>query len=214
MLVGKHMKTNVITVRPEDPMRLAMELMKKNRIRQLPVLKGRKVVGIITDRDLREASASTATSLSVWELNYLLDRIKVSELMTREVITISPEATVEEAARIIHDRKIGSLPVVEGDRLVGIITEADLLEVFMEVMGVGKKSSRLEVLVDDEPGFLAKVCQLIRKHNVKILSVATVSTEREGKRINVIRVSPGKSKDICEELTRDGFTVLSCLETY
>lgn len=212
MIVGKHMKTNVITVRPDDPMRLAMDLMKRSRVRQLPVLEGRKVVGIITDRDLREASASTATSLSVWELNYLLDQIKVKELMTRDVITVSPESTVEEAARIIHNRKIGGLPVVEGGDLVGIITEVDLLEVFMNVMGVGKKSTRLEVLVEDEPGFLGEVCQLIKKHEVKILSVASTSADAKGKRINVIRVSPGKAEEICADLDKAGHKVLSCVE--
>lgn len=213
MLVGDCMKRNVITIRPSDSMRLAKKLILTNNIRQLPVVEGRKVVGIITDRDLREASASAATSLTEWELRYLLEKIKVEEIMTRKVITVTPDTTVEEAARIIHDRKIGGLPVVDKGELVGIITEVDLLEVFMGSIGVGKKSTRLEVITDDEPGFLMEMRQLLKKHDVQIYSLTTTSAEEEGKRINVIQISPGKDEEICEDLKKDGFLVLSCAHT-
>lgn len=126
-LVRDWMSRNVITVSPETPLPEAHRLMTEHKIRRLPVVKDGKVIGIVTRGDIRGAEASEATSLSIWELNYLLSRLRVEEIMTPHPITISPDATIGEAARLMLEHKISGLPVVdEGGTLVGIITESDI----------------------------------------------------------------------------------------
>jgi acetoin utilization protein AcuB len=133
MYVRDRMRRNVIAIAPDQSLRMARERMYKHGIRRLPVIHDGKLVGIITDRDVRQAWASSATALSTHELLYLLDRVTVGEVMTRDVITVTPDTPLAEAARLLHDHKIGGLPVVEGKAVVGIITETDLLEAFIDL---------------------------------------------------------------------------------
>lgn len=132
MLVSDLMTRKLITVRPDTPVLDARTLMAKERIRHLLVTDGERLAGIITDRDIRLNLASPATSLSVWELNYLLQKLTVGEVMKKAVITARPGQDARDAARILLDHKIGALPVLDGGRLVGIITETDLLRAFVE----------------------------------------------------------------------------------
>ena len=135
MLVGERMKHPVISIPPDMPIVDALNLMKRERIRRTPVVKDGKMMGIVSDKDLLNASPSPATSLSVWEMNYLLSKILVKDVMTRKVLTVSEETPLEDAARIMADNKIGGLPVVRGEHVVGIITETDLFKIFLELMG-------------------------------------------------------------------------------
>ena len=212
MQVGKRMNKKVITIRPDDPIRLAMELMYKNRIRQLPVVEGRKVVGIITDRDLREASASSATSLSVWELNYLLEQVKVKDVMTHDVITVSPETSVEEAARIINENKIGGLPVVEKDVLVGIITESDLLDLFIAVMGINGASTRIDVVMGDDPKAFETVSKIVQESGGAIFSVG-ITEAKEAEKVYFFRLEPCDPIPIKTALQKAGYEVRSVVKT-
>ncbi len=212
MRVGKRMKKKVITIRPDDPIRLAMELMYKNRIRQLPVVEGRKVVGIITDRDLREASASSATSLSVWELNYLLEQVKVKDVMTHDVITVNPETSVEEAARIINDNKIGGLPVLENDVLVGIITESDLLDLFIAVMGINGASTRIDVVMGDDPKAFETVSKIVQESGGAIFSVG-ITEAKEAEKTYFFRLDPCDPVPIKTALQKAGYEVRSVVKT-
>ncbi len=161
MLVGERMNHPVITINPDMPVVDALKLMKRERIRRTPVVKDGKLVGIVSDKDLLNASPSPATSLSVWELNYLLSKITVSEVMTRKVLIVSEDTPIEEAARIMADNKIGGLPVMRGNNLVGIITETDLFKIFLELMGARYMGVRATVLVHEERGQLAKLSQTI-----------------------------------------------------
>ena len=208
MQVGKRMKKKVITIRPDDPIRLAMELMYKNRIRQLPVVEGRKVVGIITDRDLREASPSSATSLSVWEFKYLLEQVKVKDVMTHDVITVSPETSVEEAARIINENKIGGLPVVEKDVLVGIITESDLLDLFIAVMGINGASTRIDVVMGDDPKAFETVSKIVQENGGAIFSVG-ITEAKEVEKIYFFRLESCDPIPIKTALQKAGYEVRS-----
>ncbi len=212
MQVVKRMKRKVITINPDDPIRLAMELMYKNRIRQLPVVEGRKVVGIITDRDLREASASSATSLSVWELNYLLEQVKVKDVMTHDVITVNPETSVEEAARIINDNKIGGLPVVEKDVLVGIITESDLLDLFIAFMGINGASTRIDVVMGDDPRAFETVSKIVQDNGGAIFSVG-ITEANEAEKTYFFRLDPCDPIPIKTALQRVGYEVRSTAQT-
>jgi len=132
MNVRDLMTTSPITVSPEMPVLEARQLMVEKRIRHLLVVNGPKLVGIITDRDIRLNLPSPATSLSVWEINYLLARLTVASTMTKNVVTVGPRQQAKEAAQLMLDRRIGALPVVDGDGLVGIITETDLLRAFVK----------------------------------------------------------------------------------
>ena len=161
MLVGERMSRPPIVIGPEMSIHDALALFKKERIRRAPVIKGGKLVGIVSDKDLLNASPSPATTLSVWEMNYLLSKLTVSEVMTKQVTTVAEDTPIEEAARIMADNKIGGLPVVKGTRVVGIITETDLFKLFIELMGAREKGVRVTALVEDQPGMLAQVTKSI-----------------------------------------------------
>lgn len=161
MLIGERMSRPPIVIGPETSVNEALALFKKERIRRAPVIKGGKLVGIVSEKDLLNASPSPATSLSVWEMNYLLSKLTVAEVMTKSVITVTEDTPIEEAARIMADNKIGGLPVVKGARVVGIITETNLFKMFLELMGAREKGVRVTALIEDQPGMLAKITKSI-----------------------------------------------------
>jgi acetoin utilization protein AcuB len=199
-----------ITIKRDDSFQTALNLLRQGGVRHLPVVEGKKLVGILTDRDLRQASPSPATSLSIYEIKYLLDKILVKDIMVKDVITVPPTATVEFAAKLLYENKVGALPIVnEKGELVGIITETDILETFVEATGLGEPSSRIEVEMEDKPGALAKVAQLIKKHNVNIVSVMTIPATKKGKRIVVFRLSATDPSAVRKEIEGAGYPVVS-----
>ena len=133
MLVKRYMRTKLVTVGPEEGANAALYLMKKSAIRHLLVTAGKKLLGIVTDRDFRLVRPSPATSLSIHEIHYLLERLKVKEIMTRKVVTVEPEIPIAEAARLLLNRRIGALPVLKGGELVGIISETDMLQALIDL---------------------------------------------------------------------------------
>ena len=179
MLVRDVMTRNLITVDPETSFTDALKIMRENRIRRLPVLEDGKLVGIVTEKDILYASPSKATTLDVWELHYLLNKLKVREIMTRDVVTIQEDTPVEEAAKIMVDNKIGALPVVKGDELVGIITETDIFKVFLEMFGARKKGVRYTFKVPNVPGTFAKLSQKVFEAGGNIVSLASYGETEE-----------------------------------
>ncbi len=159
MLVRERMSAHPTLCEPDLPVSDALDRMKQEHIRRMPVVdKHGKLVGIVSDKDLLQASPSPATSLSVWEITYLLSKIKVSDVMTKKVITIVPDTPLEDAARIMADNKIGGLPVVSPEgAVVGIITETDIFKTFIEMLGARKPGVRVTTLVTDRKGQLAKI---------------------------------------------------------
>ena len=207
MLVRKKMKKDLITITRDERMTVARKIMKEKNIRHLPVVDGKKMVGLVTNMDIRKAEASPATSLEIRELHYLLDKLTVGEIMTRNVISISPDISVEEATTLLHDNKIGCLPVVEDGNLVGMLTEEDVMEILIEVMGMKEKGSRLEVVVEDKPGALADVTRIIKEHNVNIISVVTDIADEPGKRVVVFKLKTFYFEPIKKALEAGGFPV-------
>src|SRR4030066_731392 len=185
MLVRKKMKKALIPITKDDRMTTAKKILREKNIRHLPVVDGKKLIGLVSNMDIRKAEASPATSLEIHELHYLLDKLTVGEIMTRNVITLSPDISVEEAATLLHDNKIGCLPVIEDGNLVGIITENDVMEILIDVMGMKEKGTRLEILAEDKPGALADTTKIIKEHNVNITSVVTDTADEPGKRVIV-----------------------------
>ena len=207
MLVRKKMRTNVITVTKDQPMTAAKKLLKENRIRHLPVVEGKKLVGLVTNMDIRKAEASPAASLHNFEVDYLLDKIDVEDIMTRNVMTVSPDTSVEEAATVLHHNKIGCLPVVENGDLVGILTEEDVMEILIEVMGIKEKGSRLEIVVDDKAGPLAEITRIIKQQEVNIVSLITDKADEAGKRIITVKLRTFYFEPIKKDLESAGFNV-------
>jgi acetoin utilization protein AcuB len=174
MLVGERMTHPVITVRTNVPIMDAYELMKKEKIRRLPVVdKKGSLVGMLSEREILHASPSQATSLSMWELNYLMSKVTVDEIMTSDVITVDVETPLEEAARIMAENKIGGLPVMRDGKLAGIVTETDLFKVFLELFGAHEPGIRITVLVPNVPGELSKLTAAIFKAGGNILALGT-----------------------------------------
>ncbi len=176
MLVKERMSKRTIVAAPDLPVPEALILMQRERIRRLPVIdKAGRLVGIVSDKDLLHASPSPATSLSVWEMTYLLGRITVRDVMTRKVITVAEDTPVEDAARMMADHKIGGLPVVSGKSVVGIITETDLFKLFVELLGARERGIRVTMLVPETPGELATVTRAVADCGGNIVAVAELS---------------------------------------
>lgn len=174
MLVGNRMTPNPITVTPDISIAEAMDWMQRENVRRFPVVdKNRKLVGIVTHTDLLYASPSSATSLSMWEISYLLAQVKVREVMTKEVITVGEDATLEDAARLMVDNKVGSLPVMRDGIVAGIITESDIFRVFLEMMGAREKGIRLSLLAPYVKGSMAKITSEITSAGGLILAFDT-----------------------------------------
>jgi acetoin utilization protein AcuB len=172
MLVANWMSKNIITIDENDSMQDAMKLLKEHDIRMLPVMKKGKLVGIVTDRDLKRASASDATSLEIHELLYLLTRIKVKDIMTKKVITVPPDFTVEETALVFQKNKISGAPVVDSKgKLVGTITQTDLFRVLISLTGVAKGGIQFGLQIEDRPGSIKEVADIIRKFGGRMVSI-------------------------------------------
>jgi acetoin utilization protein AcuB len=203
---------NPITIGPESSFYEARALIHDKGIRHLPVVdKNGRLLGIVTDRDIREAAPSDATLLSVQELHYLLGKLKVSSIMTpkEKLITITPDNLIEEAVQLMHDHKIGCLPVVEGEKLYGIFTETDALAHLVDVFGVKEKGTRLTVALEDKPGTMLQVLDVMKNRGVNIISIVTPSFMVEGKRIAALRIRTEDYKDIIKDLEGKGVDVLS-----
>jgi acetoin utilization protein AcuB len=197
VFVENRMSHPAITVRPELPIQEALDLMRKEHVRRFPVVNDTgELVGIVTELDLLNASPSDATSLNVWEINYLLSKITVGKVMTKKVITVNENTPVEEAARIMADHKIGGMPVVRNGQVVGIITETNLFRLFLELLGARENGIRLTALVKDEPGALHNITHAIQELKGNIIALSTFMGENTSNRIVVLKVNCVKLEDL------------------
>ena len=201
MLVGERMTRDPVVIHDDTPIDEAMKVMRDNKVRRLPVLnKKGALVGIVSERDLLYASPSPATSLSIDELHYLMSRITVADVMTTEVITVTEDTPLEEAARIMADNKIGSLPVERKGDLVGIITETDLFKIFLELLGAREMGVRLAMLVPDEKGMLARITDEITKLGGNIVNLGTLLGEDPTNALLTIKVQDVEEKDLVKAM--------------
>jgi acetoin utilization protein AcuB len=210
MNVAKRMRRNPVVVDEGDSMKKAMDLLKEHEIRHLPVLKdGEKLVGILSERDIKQASPSPATALEIREIYYLLDKVKVKQIMTRRPYTVSSSAPIEEAALIIREKKVGCLPVVDDGKLVGILTETDIIDAFIEAMGVSGPGYRIEIALANRPGMLFEVLKLLKDFDVNIVSVATSPIDDPGRKVFILRVETKNYKVVKAAIKKSGFDLLS-----
>jgi len=214
MLVKDRMTRHPITIRESTSLYDALKIMRDNKIRRLPVLdKDGKLVGIVSEKDLLYASPSPATSLSVWEINYLVSKVTVDELMTREVITISEDCPIEEAARIMADRKISGLPVMRGDTLVGIITETDLFKIFLEMAGAREQGIRFTLLVPEKKGMLAAITQKVSELDGNIVTLGTFLGEDPTNRLITMKVRDVDKEELWARWQELGVELIDVRET-
>lgn len=190
MLVGSRMTPDPVTISDDAAIDDALKLMRDKNVRRLPVVdKKGKLVGIVAEKDVLYASPSPATSLSIHEIHYLVSRIKVSEIMTKNVITVTDDTPLEDAARVMADNQIGALPVVHDGELRGIITETDLFKIFLELLGARERGVRLTVKVPERKGMLRLITGTISRLEGHVLALTTWTGEEPGTRIVTVKVS-------------------------
>lgn len=214
MLVRDRMSSPAVTVNPEIPFQDALKLMRERQFRRLPVVdnKGR-LVGIVAERDLLYASPSPATSLSVWELNYLLSKITIRELMTKEVITTTPDTPIEDAAHLMREKRIGGLPVIDDNhRSVGIITETDIFKTFVEMLGGGQAGLRLSLEIPRKKGVLAQLTQAIFELGGNIISIGSFNLDAPGDDGLVLKVQDVRRDQLVDTLEAIGDHVIDARE--
>jgi acetoin utilization protein AcuB len=171
MFVGRRMTLSPITAHPDMTHPQALDLMRKNNIRHLPILENGKLVGIVVESDLLSSRPSPATTLSVFEIYALLDSLKLRQIMSTPVYAVAENCPLEDAARIMIEKKIEGLPVVRGEEVVGIITEVDIFRAFVDALGGGEQGLALTVRLQDKPGALASVAAAIAKAGGNILNL-------------------------------------------
>jgi acetoin utilization protein AcuB len=199
MLVGEIMTRQVATITPDKQVGQALKQMQKLNIRHLPVVHKDRMVGWITSRDLREVLLAS-----------MLEKITVGDVMVQAPIAVTPDTEVEEAARLVVEHKIGGMPVVEGDRLVGVLTMLDLIAAFTSMLGLLRSSSRLDLRLEDTPQVLEAASKLIKKAGGKIINVALGPTEK-GKRAFYFRLEKCDLKPLVKSLTQQGFEVVDTI---
>ncbi len=216
MRVRDFMRTNVIAVPSNTSIYDALKIMKENNIKRMPIVDGGKLVGIVTRRGLKEATPSKATTLSIYELNYLLSKMTVKDVMHKKVITIPSDFSFEAAAYTMHKYQIGGLPVVDGKKLVGFITSNDLFNVMVQMNGLDVEASRITVEVPDDKvnEALIKIAEIVNKHGaeLKVISVMDLPQYLHKKHIIVRSVVTENIKKIVDDVNAEGFNVVSILE--
>lgn len=207
MYVRTRMTANPYTVAPDATIAETLELMRQKNIRRVPVVKNGKLIGIITERKLLEVSPSPATTLSIFEINYLLSKTKIESVMSKDVITVGPDSLLEEAAVKMRENDVGALPVVDNGKLVGIITETDIFDSFVEILGFKDRGSRITVDVeDDRPGVLARIAGIIAGFDVNITHLVVFENEL------VIRVNTINVNGILDAFKQNGYKVISVMK--
>lgn len=212
MSVSDFMTTELVTVTPETPIFDAVDLMKKHDIHRLPVLANNQLVGLITEGIIQEAMPSKVTSLSVYEVNYLLNKTVVKDVMITDLATIAPDALLEDAISMMRKKNIGVLPVIENEELKGIITNNDIFDAFLKITGYNSGGTRVTIqLSEDSKGILASIAKVLAD---KDLSIATIVVNRvEAVTIIEIQVESQEVETIKQTLTDAGYLVTSTVLT-
>jgi acetoin utilization protein AcuB len=208
MLVADRMSKPAITIREDTGVEQALHLMHNENVRRLPVVdKHGRMVGIVSELDLLKVSPSPATTLSIYEIPYLLSKIKMKDVMTTDVISVSEDTLLEEAARIMADNKIGGMPVVRDDKVVGMITETDLFKIFLEMLGARRDGVRISMFVPEEKGVLAKITAKIAEMDGNILALGTIMGEDSTNYLLTIRVEDVDEEQLVSAMEGLGLTV-------
>lgn len=209
MLVFERMTHNPITVGPDTPVADALKLLRDKNVRRLPVLdKKGKLIGMVTEKDLLYASPSPVTSLSVHEITYLLSKLTVDQVMARNPITVTEDTPIEDAAKLMVDKRVGALPVMRGQQLVGIVTETDLFKTFIELFSARASGIRLTLLVPEVKGELHILTHAISEMGGNILSLGTFQGDDPSNRLLTIKVTGVDQEALIEQMQAAGAQVV------
>jgi len=205
------MTPNPIVIALDTTVAEAMQLMRDHSIRRLPVMNRGKLVGIVTERDLSEVSPSPATSLSVFEINYLLAKTKIKDILPKnsQVITVSPDTFIEEAARLMRAHKVGGIPVMENGKLVGIITETNIFDALIDMLGVYRKGTRIDMKVEDRVGVVAEISSIIASKSINIENIVLYPDLARGDYNLILRIDTEDPQEVLEELKHRGYEIKS-----
>ena len=215
MDVKSRMKIQPITIGPDATFYEAENLIRSQGIRHLPVVDEKThLLGLVTEGDIRKVGPSEASTLSIQEMHYLLGKLKVKGFMTPldKLVTVGPDAIVERAVQLLFEHKIGCLPVLENRKLLGIITETDILDLFVDIVGLNVQGTRITVALQDEPGQMFGILQVINRYDVNIISIVSPARAVEGRRLAVIRLKTQNVEPILKELKELGYEVLSTVK--
>ncbi|WP_366921833.1 CBS and ACT domain-containing protein [Metallumcola ferriviriculae] len=206
MFVRDHMTSNPITIAKDMSVLDALELMRQHNIRRLPVTNGGKLLGLVTEQDLQKVSPSPASTLSVFEMNYLISKMAVKDVMNKQPATVDPDTPIEEAARIMRDEKKNELLVVTENQLLGIISQTDLFEALIRMFGFRRPGIRITLEVEDQVGVLANVTKIVKDAQINIISIANRQAEA-GQIEVVLRLSTSDSAAITQKFEAAGYVI-------
>ena len=209
MYIRDIMTTNVVTIPSSTSITEAKRIMEAHRFRRLPVVDKGKLVGIVTERRLESVSPSKATSLTVWELSYLLDKTPIKEIMERDVITVSPDMTVEESLTAAQTNKVGALVVLEDNRVVGVATTNDFFyRIVNPILGIGEPGTRIEVTEGGESKALEEIISCVNKHGLKITTLHIIAPPEAAKKDVVVHLDSEDVSQLVTELEGKGYKVI------
>lgn len=206
MIVREFMTPEVFTVTPSDNIADTIALMSNKKIYSLPVIENGQIVGIVTDRDLREISPSPATTLSIFEINYLIDKTTIREIAIKTVTTCRTDSKIEDAALLMREHRIGALPVVDDGKLMGIITETDIMDAFLKIMGFLIPGQRIVIETKDKVGLIYDLVSTIKDNNVNIASLAVNHLDEQLVKI-LIRLNGDRVEEAIELLDKKGYEI-------
>lgn len=206
MFVKWIMTRNPIVIDPETNILDALHIMKEKKVRRLPIVAHGKLVGIVTEKDLRESPSLKATSLSIFELNYLLAKTPVKEIMTKDPITVTPDTTIEEAAVIMRDNQISGLPVVEDGKIVGIVTETDIFDMLVKLLGF-RRGTRFTLSIENRVGAIADLASVFKDLGINIISIVVFEESKEEGNV-VVRAETDDVEKVISALESKGIKVI------
>ena len=210
MSVKDFMTRKVVYISPDTTIAHAADLMREQDLHRLPVIENDKLVGLVTEGTIAEASPSKATSLSIYEMNYLLNKTKVKDVMIKDVITVSAYASLEDATYLMYKNKVGILPVVENDQLYGVITDRDIFAAFLQVSGYGEEGVRARFIVDNKAGELGKIIRLVSDKEYNIVSTVQIAT-KSGKVVIEVQIEGKVDLEEVRSLFEDAGIVVDSL---
>ena len=187
MAVKDFMTRKVVYISPDTTIAHAADIMRDQKLHRLPVIENDKLVGLVTEGTIAEASPSKATSLSIYEMNYLLNKTKVKDVMIHNVVTVSKYASLEDATYLMLKNKIGILPVVDNEQVYGVITDRDIFKAFLEVSGYGEEGVRMRFVTEDEVGVLAQIITLLVEENLNISNTVNIP-RKDGKVVIEVQI--------------------------
>ena len=212
MKVRERMSRDLAVVTPDTSVADAFELMQERQVRRLPVMAKNKLAGIVTIKDLSKVSPSSATSLSIFEMNYLLAKTRIKDVIPKnmKVVTIEADANIEKAAVLMREHQIGGIPVLENGELVGIITETNIFDAFIDILGVARQGTRIDMEVDERVGAVAAVTGIIAQHGVSVENIVLVEKER-GLYDLILRIDTTEADEIVSSLRSNDFRILDVI---